>query len=162
MKRIYLSLGSNLGDRMANLRCAIERLGEHGVTARRISSYYKTQPVDFLPQAWFVNCAVEAETCLMPLQLLSACKEIERGLGRRPGTLKGPRVIDIDILLYDNAVIHARELVVPHERMADRRFVLAPLCEISPGLRHPSSQRTMQELLHETQDQSQVVRIRAD
>ena len=162
MKCVYLSLGSNQGDRVSNLGRAIERLAEGGARVRRVSSYYKTQPVDFRPQAWFVNCAAEAETDLMPLQLLSLCKETERALGRRPGILKGPRPVDIDILLYENAVIHSRELVVPHERMADRRFVLIPLCEIAPDLIHPASQRTVRELLHETSDQSQVAKLRPE
>lgn len=159
-KRVYLSLGSNLGDRHAHLERAAERLVVAGVRVLRLSSYFKTQPVDFRPQAWFMNCVAEAETDLMPLQLLSACKKVERALGRRPGVSKGPRPIDIDILLYENAVIHSRALVIPHERMAERRFVLAPLAEIAPDLRHPATRSTVQEMLHETPDQSQVMRIR--
>ncbi|MGH9351072.1 MAG: 2-amino-4-hydroxy-6-hydroxymethyldihydropteridine diphosphokinase [Terriglobia bacterium] len=159
MKSVYFSFGSNRGDRLANVQRALDELAVRGVAVRRVSSYYKTQPVDFLPQAWFLNCAAEAATDLMPLQLLSVCKEVERAIGRRPGVLKGPRAIDIDILLYENAVIHSRELVVPHPGMAARRFVLVPLAEIAPDARHPVTQRTMLELLHETPDMSQVVRM---
>ncbi|MGH9449280.1 MAG: 2-amino-4-hydroxy-6-hydroxymethyldihydropteridine diphosphokinase [Terriglobia bacterium] len=160
MKRIYLGLGSNLGDRLAHLSRAVEHLESAGVRVLRLSSYYRTQPVDFTAQAWFVNCVAEARTDLMPLRLLRACKAVERAGGRRPGVAKGPRPIDIDILLYENAVIRSRELVVPHERLAARRFVLVPLCEIAPGLYHPGLQRTVAEMLHETPDLSQVTRMK--
>src|SRR5271169_6775802 len=100
-KQVYLSLGSNRGDRVANFRRAMAELDKVGVKAQRVSSFYKTEPVDFGPQAWFLNCAVEAATELMPMQLLKAVKSVERALGRRPGVSKGPRLIDIDILLYE-------------------------------------------------------------
>ena len=116
-KQVYLSLGSNRGDRVANLRRAFEELDKAGVKVERVSSFYKTEPVDFLPQAWFLNCAVEASTELMPLQLLGAVKSVERALGRRPGVSKGPRPIDIDILLYENVVVRTVALTIPHERM---------------------------------------------
>lgn len=160
MKRVYLSLGSNRGDRVACLEQALEKLRAAGIVIRRVSSYYKTEPVDFQPQAWFVNCAVEAETDLMPLQLLRACQSTERALGRRPGVAKGPRPIDIDILLYENTIIHSKDLVVPHPRMGERRFVLIPLREIAPGLCHPVSQRRVEEMLYDTEDRSQVIRMR--
>ncbi|MDE3178953.1 MAG: 2-amino-4-hydroxy-6-hydroxymethyldihydropteridine diphosphokinase [Acidobacteriota bacterium] len=159
MKCVYLGLGSNRGDRLAHLDRAIEGLGSEGVHTRRRSSNYKTQPVDFLAQEWFANCVVEAETDLMPLMLLHACKRVERAGGRRRGVAKGPRPIDIDILIYEEALIHSHDLVVPHERMAERRFVLVPLCEIAPRLRHPGSNLTISELLRDTPDSSQVVRM---
>jgi 2-amino-4-hydroxy-6-hydroxymethyldihydropteridine diphosphokinase len=159
MKRVYLSLGSNLGDRVANLRAALAALGEAGIAVQRVSSFYKTQPVDFLAQAWFANCVAEVATDLMPLQLLRKCQAIERRLGRRPGVAKGPRPIDIDILLYENAVVRTPALTVPHPRLGERRFVLIPLRELEPNLRHPVTQRTVLEMLAETSDASQVIRL---
>ena len=158
-KRVFLSLGSNLGDRVANIRNALRQLPGAGVEIKRVSSYYKTEPVDFRPQAWFVNCVAEAETHLMPLQLLKAVKTVERSLGRRPAAAKRPRAIDIDILLYESVVVRSAALNIPHERMARRRFVLLPLREIAGNLRHPVTKRTIYEMLAEAGDTSQVVRL---
>jgi 2-amino-4-hydroxy-6-hydroxymethyldihydropteridine diphosphokinase len=159
VKHVYLSLGSNLGDRVARIEDALQRLAAAGLKIKRVSSYYETEPVDFRPQSWFVNCVAEVETDLMPLRLLKVCKAVERELGRRPGISKGPRPVDIDILLYENAVIRSRELVIPHERMAERRFVLIPLMELAPNLRHPVSSMTVPELLYQTPDLSRVIRF---
>jgi 2-amino-4-hydroxy-6-hydroxymethyldihydropteridine diphosphokinase len=159
MKRIYLSLGSNLGDRIAHINKALERLAAAGIKIRRVSSFYETEPLDFRPQSWFVNCVAEVESDLLPLRLLRVCKAVEKELGRRPGVSKGPRIVDIDILLYENAVIRSKELIVPHERMTERRFVLVPLLELAPALRHPVSRLTLPELLHQTHDVSRVIRI---
>ena len=161
-KQIYLGMGSNRGDRLANLRRAMEELGKVGVQVQRASSFYKTEPVDFGPQAWFLNCAVEATTMLMPMQLLKAVKSVERTLGRRPGVNKGPRPIDIDILLYENVVVRTAVLTIPHERMNTRRFVLIPLRELAPAVRHPVSRRTVAELLQEAPDRSQVIRYKIE
>jgi len=161
-KQVYLSLGSNRGDRVANLRRATEELGKVRVNVQRVSSFYKTEPVDFEPQAWFLNCAVEALTQLMPMQLLKAVKSVERALGRRPGVSKGPRPIDIDILFYENVVVRTAALTIPHERMNERRFVLIPLRELAPTARHPVSRRTVMEMLHDVPDLSQVVRYRIE
>ena len=158
-KRVFLSLGSNLGDRVANIRKALEQLTGVGVTITRVSSLYKTEPMDFRPQAWFVNCVAEAETRLMPMQLLAAVKTLERALGRRRGVAKGPRAIDIDILLYESVVVRSAALTVPHPRMAERRFVLLPLRELAGNVRHPISKRTVYEMLAEAGDTSQVVRL---
>ena len=158
-KRVFLSLGSNLGDRVANIRKALERLPGVGVEIRRVSSFYKTEPVEFRPQAWFVNCVAEAETCLMPMQLLNAVKTVERALGRRTGVAKRPRAIDIDILLYESVVVRSAALTIPHARMAERRFVLLPLRELAGSIRHPVSKRTVYEMLAEAGDTSQVVRL---
>ena len=161
-KQIYLSLGSNRGDRALNLQRAIEALEGAGVRVQRASSLYKTEPVDFGPQEWFLNCAVEAQTYLMPRQLLRALKSVERALGRRPGVHKGPRPIDIDILLYENVVVRTTELTIPHERLAQRRFVLVPLRELAPTARDPVSKRTVAELLQGLTDASQVVKYRSE
>ncbi len=159
-KQVYLSLGSNRGDRVANLRRALEELGKAGVKVLRVSSFYKTEPVDFAPQAWFLNCAAEASTELMPMQLLKAVKSVERILGRRPGVSKGPRPIDIDILLYENVVVRSGALTIPHERMETRRFVLLPLRELAPAARHPVSKKTVAEMFQDSTDLSQVVRYK--
>lgn len=124
-----------------------------------MSSFYRTEPVDLKQQPWFVNCVAEVATNLFPLQLLKTLQRVERDLGRRRTIDKGPRTIDIDILLYENAMVHSTELNIPHERMADRRFVLVPLCELAGNLRHPVTERTVLEMLNETTDTSQVIRI---
>jgi 2-amino-4-hydroxy-6-hydroxymethyldihydropteridine diphosphokinase len=147
LKTAYLGLGSNLGDREANLREALERLETAGVRVLRRSSVYETEPQDLRDQPWFLNAAVQVTTDLFPLQLLFSIQNIEREMGRRRVTPKGPRNIDIDILFYGRSVIHAADLEVPHPRIAQRRFVLEPLAEIAPELRHPVNGKTAREML---------------
>jgi 2-amino-4-hydroxy-6-hydroxymethyldihydropteridine diphosphokinase len=147
LKLVYLSLGSNIGDREANLRAAVERLSAAGVQVLRVSPIYETEPVDYTEQRWFLNLVVEAETALFPRQLLAATSRIERDLGRIRAVPKGPRTIDIDILLYAQSAVHSPDLEIPHPRMAERRFVLAPLADLAPALRHPVSRKTVRELL---------------
>ena len=147
MKTVYLSLGSNIGDREGHLRTAVERLSSAGVGVLRISPVYETEPVDYTAQGWFLNLVVEAETELFPLQLLARTSRIERELGRARTVPKGPRTLDIDILLYGNSVVQTEKLQIPHPRMAERRFVLAPLADLVPDLRHPVLQKTVRELL---------------
>jgi 2-amino-4-hydroxy-6-hydroxymethyldihydropteridine diphosphokinase len=144
---IYLSLGSNLGDRESNLRAAIERLSSPDLRVLRTSPVYETEPVDYTAQGWFLNLVVEAQTALLPMQLLARTGEIERALGRVRTVAKGPRTIDIDILLYADAVVRRATLEIPHPRMAERRFVLAPLADLAPGLRHPVTHQTVREML---------------
>jgi 2-amino-4-hydroxy-6-hydroxymethyldihydropteridine diphosphokinase len=156
---VFLSLGSNLGDRVENIRKALKQLPGVGVEIKRVSSFYRAEPVDFRAQAWFVNCVAEAETHLMPMQLLQAVKLVERALGRRPAVPNRPRPIDIDILLYESVVVHSAVLNIPHARMAERRFVLLPLRELAGNLRHPVTKRTVYEMLADAGDTNQVVRL---
>jgi 2-amino-4-hydroxy-6-hydroxymethyldihydropteridine diphosphokinase len=156
---VYLSLGSNLGDRAEHIERALARLGEEGVRVVKRSSFYQTEPVEFLAQGWFLNIAVEAETELMPRQLLRVIRGIERELGRKRIVRSGPRTIDIDILLFGASIMLAAELEIPHPRMTERRFVLVPMAEIAPSLRHPVLRLTITELLAGTKDRSQVRRM---
>lgn len=161
-KRVYLSLGSNLGDPTAQIGRALHALNAAGIEVIQISSRYRTEPVDYRAQPWFTNCVAEVHTNLMPLQLLRALQSIERGLGRKRGLPKGPRPIDIDILFFENAVMRSATLAIPHERLTERKFVLVPLREIAPNLRHPVTQQTVVEMLNQTRDTSKVVKLKAD
>jgi 2-amino-4-hydroxy-6-hydroxymethyldihydropteridine diphosphokinase len=144
----YLSLGSNVGDRERNLREAIHKLKTLG-HMRSVSSFYETEPVEFAEQPWFVNCAVALETSQSAAQLMSAVLEIEREMGRVRVQKKGPRSIDIDILLFGDLIVNTPDLTIPHPAMAERRFVLEPLAEIADQARHPVLKKTVGELLHE-------------
>jgi 2-amino-4-hydroxy-6-hydroxymethyldihydropteridine diphosphokinase len=146
-KLVYLGLGANVGDRRSNLESAIAQLAALGtVTAR--SSFYETEPMEVPGQPWFLNCAVELETELMPKQLLARLLEIERALGRkrRRGQPKGPRTLDLDILLFGTSVVETAGLTIPHPALHERRFVLEPLAEIAPEARHPVLKRSVREL----------------
>jgi 2-amino-4-hydroxy-6-hydroxymethyldihydropteridine diphosphokinase len=156
---VYLSLGSNIGNRAANLHAAIAALGKAGVRVSKVSSFYETEPVDYKEQPWFLNCVLEAEADLPPSGLLRALRGIEAQMGSKKQFAKGPRLIDLDILLYGQETIHTPELHVPHPRMLQRRFVLAPLAEIAPSLRHPSWSASVLDLLKTAPDQSEVRRI---
>lgn len=159
MPIIYLSLGSNLGDREANLRAAMAALSSAGVAIRQVSSFYETEPVDYLDQPWFLNCVVEAETSLEPHALLHALRAIESQLGSYKEFAKGPRKLDLDILLYGAEAIATDDLQVPHPRMLERRFVLTPLAELAPNLKHASWPETAAVLLARLSDSSLVRRL---
>ena len=155
-KVVYIALGSNVGDRAAMLERAMAAMNSAGIRVLRQSSFYVTEPVDAPGQAWFLNAVVEAETALLPLQLLHALLRIERKLGRRRITSHGPRTIDLDIVFYGSSVIRSKELQVPHPRLSERRFVLVPLAQIAPEFRHPALHKSVTQLLAETPDRSEV------
>src|SRR6516162_7169087 len=142
----YLSLGSNVGDRKKNLSTAIDRLGAVG-RVESISSFYETEPVEVTDQPWFLNCAVALETSATPEHLMKDLLAIEQEMGRKRIQEKGPRTIDIDILLFGDQVMNGPDLTIPHPAMHQRRFVLEPLAEIAPEAMHPLLRKTVQELL---------------
>ncbi len=157
----YLSLGSNMGDREAQLRHAISRLEDHG-HVRAISSFYETEPVEFTQQSWFLNCAVSLETHETPAQLMQNLLKIEQEMGRRRDEKKGPRTIDIDILLFAEIIVNTPELTIPHPAMTNRRFVLEPLAEIASDLQYPASKKTIRRLLAELPPGQKVRRVSND
>lgn len=154
---VYLSLGSNIGDRETNLREVIQRLSKLGVVAA-VSSFYETNPMEVTDQPWFLNAAVELRTPLTAADLMREILAIEKAMGRVRVQPKGPRKIDVDILLYDNAAIDEQGLTIPHAAMHKRLFVLAPLAEIAPEVLHPSLHRTVRELRDSLGSDAQVVR----
>jgi 2-amino-4-hydroxy-6-hydroxymethyldihydropteridine diphosphokinase len=153
MKKAYLSLGSNLGDRRAFIEEALKTVADPRLRVTRRSSWYETEPRGLRDQPWFLNIAVEIETTLFPMMLLNRTVQTERALGRRRAARNSPRVIDIDIILYGQFVVKTPRLTIPHERMHERRFVLEPLAELIPDIPHPLLRRSIRELLHNVADQ---------
>jgi 2-amino-4-hydroxy-6-hydroxymethyldihydropteridine diphosphokinase len=155
MAKIYLGLGSNVGNRARNIYTALRRLQDE-IQLDRISSLYETQPVGYSHQAWFLNLVCAAETRLSPEDLLSLAKRIEREMGRKQGIRFGPRIVDIDILFYEDLIMDMPQLEIPHPRLAERGFVLIPLNEIAPNLPHPRLKARVRELLDNSEFPHQV------
>jgi 2-amino-4-hydroxy-6-hydroxymethyldihydropteridine diphosphokinase len=153
----FLSLGSNLGKRAKNLAEAVRLLHENGAEVVRASAVYETEPVDQLDQPWFLNQVLQVRSSLAPHALLGLAKSIEARMKRIPTVAKGPRRIDIDILFADDLIVDLPDLTIPHPRLAQRNFVLVPLCEIAPEIRHPILGKTIRELAPESSDRARVV-----
>ncbi len=156
----YISFGSNMGDREQNCLHGIDALSRtKDVDIKARSPLYQTSPVDFEDQDWFVNGALKLETTLTPLELLQALKGIERKAGREKAPVRfGPRILDMDIVLYGSQIVHSPELIIPHPRMHKRGFVLQPLCDIDPDIIHPVSGKSLRYLLDHLHDDTQKVR----
>jgi len=159
MTRVFLGIGSNLGNRENNLRNAIERLGSSSFVVKEISSFYETEPVGPVrEQPPFLNCIVAADYASSAQSLLALALDVENEMGRERSVPMGPRTIDLDILYYGNDVIDdSPELRIPHPGIAGRRFVLIPMNEVDPDWQHPKLGKTQSELLNETADTSAVV-----
>ncbi len=155
----YISFGSNLGSRFENCTRGLNELARSGkVDLLQESKRYETEPVDFTDQNWFVNGAVKIATALEPLELLKLLKEVETKLGRKKSALRfGPRILDMDIILYDEVVMRSPTLTIPHPRMHKRRFVLRPICDIAPDRVHPVLKQKMRVLLDKLDDSNQKV-----
>lgn len=155
----YLSVGSNMGEKRANCDTGISALaGTNHVNVVHRSAYYRTEPVDFEDQDWFVNCVIELRTALSPEALFKVLKAIELRAGRSRKEVRfGPRILDLDILLYDTLVLVTSELIIPHPRMHKRRFVLGPFCDINSNVLHPVLKKTVQDLLNRVNTGSQRI-----
>jgi len=149
----YLGLGANLGDRAANLAEAARRIASPQMRVQRISSTWETAPRGLVDQPWFLNQVIEVATDFAPVELFQHIQKVEREMGRVRAEPNGPRLIDIDILLYGDQQVSAPGLEIPHPRMSERRFVLEPLAELAPGVRHPVTGKTAREMLALVKDQ---------
>jgi 2-amino-4-hydroxy-6-hydroxymethyldihydropteridine diphosphokinase len=155
----YISAGSNIGDMLANCRNGLAALAGSGAASITAwSNFYKTSPVDFTGQEWFVNAAVKVETGLNPFELLRDINSIQIRAGRTSDSVRfGPRILDLDIIFYDDAVLDVPGLTIPHPRMHKRRFVLKPLCDIDPDFVHPVLKKNLRHLLGSLNDDDQEV-----
>ncbi len=157
MATAYLSLGSNSGDRLQFLKGAIRKIEEsHKISIKKVSSVYETQPVGYINQGWFLNLVLEVQTSFDPPPLLEHLLAIENQMGRKREAKCGPRNIDVDLLLYDNQLVHSDRLTIPHPQMHKRRFVLIPLAQIAPQLLHPLLKKSAPQLLESCEDKSTV------
>lgn len=155
----YISVGSNIGDKLVNCQNGITSLAKAGRSRILAQSHiYVTEPVDYEDQDWFINMAVKLETSLDPFQLLDHVENIQQAAGRIQDPIRfGPRILDLDIILFDERIIESERLVIPHPRMHKRRFVLKPICDIDPCIIHPLLKQEMQYLLKRLGDENQKV-----
>jgi 2-amino-4-hydroxy-6-hydroxymethyldihydropteridine diphosphokinase len=158
LTEVYIGVGTNIGNRRDNILEAMHRISE-GITIKSCSSVYETEPEGIKEQPEFLNCVIGAEVYDGPRELLRYLQDIERAMGRSVCSSGAPRIIDLDILLYGDQVINEQSLTIPHPSMANRRFVLVPLDEIAPNLKHPVLNKRITELLGELQSESRVVRF---
>jgi 2-amino-4-hydroxy-6-hydroxymethyldihydropteridine diphosphokinase len=154
--RYFLSLGSNVGQKIDNLAKAVHFMEQEGVKILAASALYETQPVDISSQPWFLNQVLEIESEKDPESLLNVVKAIEQRMGRTPSRSKEPRIIDIDILLAEEMIFKTKTLEIPHPRLAERNFVLIPLKEIAPDAVHPVLNLTVEDLWRKSSDRSIV------
>jgi 2-amino-4-hydroxy-6-hydroxymethyldihydropteridine diphosphokinase len=159
MPIIYLALGTNLGEREANLREALQKLPPT-VEVLATSRLYETTPMHVVDQPNFLNMVVKAQTALTPTELLTYLQNLEKEIGREKTFRYGPRKIDLDILFYDDWLIDLPDLQVPHLRLAERGFVLYPMLDLAPDLRHPQTQQTIQELAAQLPDEGGILQKR--
>jgi 2-amino-4-hydroxy-6-hydroxymethyldihydropteridine diphosphokinase len=147
---VYLGLGSNIGDKVANCLLALEEISASDRNhIHAVSSLYKTEPIGYQEQDWFINCVAEVSTALLPRPFYALLQEIEKRMGREKTVPMGPRIIDLDILFYGNEVLDEADLIIPHPRLHERGFVLVPLAELAPDLLHPVLKKTIRDLLKE-------------
>jgi 2-amino-4-hydroxy-6-hydroxymethyldihydropteridine diphosphokinase len=160
MREVYIGLGSNVDDRIQNIRTALDTIQKsRGVKVLRTSSFFQTDPMGFEDQDWFINAAAELQTALLPLQLLDLLQSIEQKMERNTPFKWGPRNIDLDILFFGDRIVEEPDLTIPHPLVEMRRFVLEPLAELAPSGVHPLQKKTFQELLEELGVAQQVEKI---
>ncbi len=159
---VYISIGSNIGNKLKNCQNGIAALIKPGLSLlRKQSPFYSTEPVDYKKQDWFINVVIKIQSVFDPYQLLSEIKSIQQDAGRISDPVRyGPRVLDLDILLYDDLVINSSGLVIPHPRMHKRRFVLKPICDIDPKVVHPVLKKDMRHLLDNLGDGQKILEYR--
>jgi len=155
----YISVGSNIGNKLENCKKGVDALIRFdSVTLKAQSLFYKTDPVDYLNQDWFINYVIKIETSLGPVDLLNRLKSIQKDAGRVNDAIRfGPRILDLDIILFDDAVVNSENLTIPHSRMHKRRFVLKPLCDIDPEVIHPVFKKNIKYLLDNMDDKEQRI-----
>ena len=160
LEKVYIGIGSNLGNRQNHCEWAIEQLRQLPSTqVTKISSFFETEPVELEDQHWFINAVVEIQTDLSPEELLASCRSLEESLGRVRAVRYGPRTIDLDLLFYGQQVMNTEELTLPHPRLHERQFVLIPLVEIAPDLFHPVQKASVKSLMDKIPDQKTVRRL---